>query len=127
MIYVTTVTVPANTPPDDPVTTEFEVEGWAIREVQILVPPGHCGLTGIALFYGIRQIIPRPEGSWLVTDDEIVTWPENRRIPLLKATYTIKAYNQDDTYEHTFYIRFVVQSVEEYLEEHSLPWWYEEE
>jgi len=127
MIYAKEITVPSQTPKDDPIEVTFHLEGVAITQFQLLVPPGHAGLTGLAIFYGIEQIAPLPTGEWFVSDNEVITWPEYFPIPQLECDLTIKAYNEDDSYDHSFYLRAVVMGMAEYLREIGGPYYFEEE
>jgi len=117
-IYVTTITTPANTSKTLPKEVYFEIKGEFLSEVQIVIPPGHAGLTGIAVFYGIHQLFPLPRGEWLSGEDERISFPERWEIPFAKASLRILTYNEDDTYGHSFIIRFItVEHKEELIEE----------
>jgi len=117
-IYTTTLTIPANTSKAAPKEIYLELEGELLTEVHIVIPPGHAGLSGIAVFYGIKQLFPLPPGEWLYGDNERILFPERWEIPFAKASLRILGYNEDDTYEHSFIIRFIVARFkEELLEE----------
>ena len=116
--YFKVITVPANTPQTSPKRERIEVEGDYVYEVAYLIPSGHVGLTGLRLKYGDYQLLPRNVGEWVRGDDVYrsvkVRWYFRSPKPLL----TIEAYNEDDTYDHSFYIWIVTARRDEVL-------WYE--
>jgi hypothetical protein len=81
-------------------------------------PPGHCGLARIALFYGIKQILPDTPGQWISGDDESFPIEVNWRLPERMVTLAWKAWNEDEKYEHGFITR--VEVAEEL--EAARPW-----
>jgi len=92
-----------------------EIEGYAITHVEILFPPGCLGLVGVSFFYGIKQIFPYEEGTDFRGSGETIRWDEYWILPELKTKIKIKVVNEDDTYQHTVYIRIVVKKREEIL------------
>jgi len=108
-IYTKILTIPPNTPKDNPKEAKITLEGDILTEITIVIPPGHAALTGIALLYGIEQIAPLPSGEWFTGDDERIAWVERWGIPEGKAEITLRGYNEDDTYEHSFICRLEVE------------------
>jgi len=106
-LYATKITVPANTPETSPVRKEITVEGDVITYVSILIPPGHLGLTGVRVLYGLKQLAPYNEGAWISGDGETIAYEDFIIMPEEEYDLTIEAYNSDDTYDHTFYVRVV--------------------
>jgi len=106
--YVVDITAPANTPADAPVTKEIEIEEGTIAKVMILIPAGHHCLAGLQIFYGIDQFFPKRTGEWLRGEDESLTFEEYWEPPEKPYKITLKAMNEDEVWEHTFYVRFVV-------------------
>jgi len=117
-IYTLELTVDPNTARDSPKEAELEVEGRFLTKLSILIPHGHHALTGLALFYGLEQVFPHKLNTWLKGDNETFEARLNYKLPLWETKLTFKAYNEDEIYDHTFYIR--VETVEE-LEE-ARPW-----
>ena len=95
--------------------TEIELEGDFISYVNIRFPPGPSGLLKLAIFYGIKQIFPYDEGTWFQGDDEVIEWQEYWKLPESPCKLKIKTVNEDDTYEHTVYVRIAVMKREESL------------
>jgi len=108
MIYTYSLKIPANTEETSPLEKEVEVEGEVIDMIQIVIPWGHGALAGMAIFYGLEQIAPRPTGTWFKGNDQVIEWRELFTIPERKAKLRLVGYNDDDSYSHTFIVRFVV-------------------
>ena len=115
--YFVALAVPANTPQSSPTSKELEVEGDYVYEIAYLIPPGHMALTGFRVYYGHLQLLPRNRDEWVRGDDVyrsvLVRW----RLGSRRVKLTFKAFNNDDTYEHAFYIWVVTAD-----EDEVLPW-----
>lgn len=83
---------------------ELEIEGDIIDMVRIRFPPGPAALLKVAIFYGNEQLFPVEEGTFFQGDNEIIEWSEYYPLPEQPTTLRIKAINEDDTYEHSFYL-----------------------
>jgi len=110
-IYSYEITTPAATEKE----TEIEIEGDFISYVNIRFPPGPSGLLKVAIFYGIKQIFPHDESSYFQGDDEVIKWQEYWKLPESPCKLKIKTANEDDTHEHTVYVRIAVMKREESL------------
>jgi len=117
-VYSTSLKVPANTPEDAPVEKTLEIEGAVLSTLHVQVPAGHKALARMAIFYGIKQIFPSEAGTWFRGDDIAPKFRLNWTLPEPKTTLTLKGWNEDDTYEHAFYLML---EVEERVEA-ARPW-----
>jgi len=117
-VYEVSLTIPANTPEDAPVEKKLEIEGAVLDRIHTLIPAGHCALARLAIFYGIKQLFPYETGTWLRGDDESFSLRLNWPLPELTTTITLKGWNEDTIYDHTFYLRL---EVAERIEE-ARPW-----
>jgi len=108
-IYTALLTIPPNTPKYSPKEVKIPLEGDFITGITVVIPPGHAGLTGLAIFYGIWQFAPLPPGEWFIGDNEKIDWVERFEIPEGKAEIILRGYNEDDTYEHGFIVRLMVE------------------
>lgn len=116
--YVAELAIPANTPEDKPVETSLQIKGAVLTQIHFSIPPGHCGLARLAVYYGIKQIFPTEAGTWLSGDDESFSLKLNWPLPEREVTLALKGWNEDETYEHAFLCRFeVAEEVEE-----ARPW-----
>ena len=91
-------------PPSSEKWFELEVEGDIIDMVRIRFPPGPAALLKIAIFYGNEQIFPAEKDTFFLGDNEIIEWSEYWPLPEAKTRLRIRAINDDDTYEHSFYL-----------------------
>jgi len=110
-IYSRVFTVPAGGKKE----FTLPIEGDVITYVRLRYPPGPMGLLKVAVFYGIKQIFPYEEGTWFYGNDEIIEWEEYWTLPEERTTLTIKAENDDDTYDHSFYLIINVRRKEDTL------------
>jgi len=116
--YTVELSIPPNTPEDNPVEKTLIIEGEVLERIHFLIPCGHQSLARLAIFYGIHQIFPAEPGTWLKGEDESFSMRIGWRLPEFKVKITLKGWNEDDTYQHTFYLRLeVVEKVEE-----ARPW-----
>jgi len=116
--YTVELTIPPNTSEDAPVKKDLIIEGAVFERIHFLIPAGHQSLARLAIFYGIRQIFPKQPGTWLKGEGESFSMKIGWRLPEFKVQITLKGWNEDDTYQHTFYLRLEVpEKVEE-----ARPW-----
>ena len=114
-IWETQITVPAGTAIASPVTQSWVTEDAYILSVELIVPPGHNGLTGIRVSKGDVQILPWSASSWIIANDYTRVFPVEDYIPTLDMK--IQAYNTGQ-YPHTFYLR---QYVTDYVQPGQVP------
>lgn len=114
MIYSKSLTVPAQTPRNDPVKTMCHVTRGLVYKIEIRIPPGHAGLTGIWITHGGFQIWPSSLGEYFIGDDELISYEDLYLIESAPYVFNLYAFNEDASYEHTFYVRFGVVSKEIY-------------
>ena len=113
MLYIKSISVPANTPPTSPAEDTITIEEEVVLFVSVRFPPGPSGLLKTALFYGDMQLFPSPKGSWAYGDNETVWDLLVWEAPESPVKLTIKAYNEDDTYDHSAIYRIVALNKEE--------------
>jgi hypothetical protein len=101
------------TNPNSAQETLIEVEGDVISYISIRFPPGPLGLLKVAIFYGIKQIFPKEEGTYFAGDDETIAWEECHPLPESPAVIRVRTINEDDTYSHTIYVRIATLREEE--------------
>jgi len=94
---------------------DLEAEGDIITYVRLRFPPGPQGLLNVRIKYGIKQIFPFEENTYFAGDNEIIDWQEYFVLPETPCTLTVEAINNDDTYEHSFYLVLVTQKREHLL------------
>lgn len=103
------VTIPANTAESSPVTTDTSFPAMVVERIDIRVPPGPSGLMGFRLSMNGAQVIPLNLGSWIVTDNEIISWPMDD-LPN-SGQWAVTGYNTDTEYDHTVYVHYLLSPV----------------
>jgi hypothetical protein len=112
MQYTFRVEVPPNTPPSAPLIRILELTAGEIRQIHILIPPGHCGLTGIRFRLREQVIIPASPDAWIQGDDVALTFPEKFELPDVPPRLNVEAYNEDTTYPHAFQVNITILPTE---------------
>jgi len=102
--YFIRVSVPANTPSDKPAEKTITVEGEVFAELAYFFPLGPSFMVSFAIFYGIRQIYPEPEGDWVAGDGIYRTVPINWDLPESPCKLTVKAVSPNTTYDHDIFL-----------------------
>ena len=84
-----------------PVLATTFLWSWNIR-----IPPGHAGVTGIALLDSGQFILPyaNPGPAWLIGNDDDLTFPYLKE---LGSSVKVAYYNTSTLYTHGWQLRFV--------------------
>jgi len=115
--YFITLNVPANTPSDAPVTKTIEIKGEVLEEIAYYFPLGPSFMVSFAVYYGIKQIYPEPEGEWVAGDGMYRQVPVGWTLPESPCKLTVKAASPNTSYDHTIYIWLLTK-----LEVEARPW-----
>lgn len=94
--------VPANTPSSAPITTDISVLDGLLQRVEVTVPDGHNGLTGIQILAAEAQLLPATFGTYLVANDQTITVDTVGVIDT--GSFQAKCFN-GGVFNHTFYVR----------------------
>jgi len=105
MLFTFKVTAPANTPQASPAKTSLKLRSGVITKISVLIPPGHVALAHMAIFHGETQIMPWGDGQWLEGEGETVEWTPDYELTSEPAELEGRAWNEDDMYPHSFYVR----------------------
>jgi len=99
--------IPPNTPEETPETFDMVLEEGTVSKVQIIIPPGHAALAGLKIMNDTEQVIPK--SGWLKGNNDRLDFDVDIKIigsgEPITYKFTANGFNEDDTYEHTFYIR----------------------
>lgn len=99
------VTASLGTAQASPQTTSWDLGAVIIEELQVMIPRGHSGLTGIHVDYQGVALVPfATPATFLVASDETITVPMGLEIG---APLSVVTYNTD-TFDHSFYLRAFV-------------------
>jgi len=108
MFYSRSITVPPNTAEVNAVEQTIDLSHGVITRVIFRPRPGHASLLHVRVFHRRHQIFPENADDDLHGDADPVEWPEWYEMFESPFTLTIFAWNDDDTYSHTFDIAFAV-------------------
>lgn len=109
------ITVPANTPENNPHSEDIDLCKGFVAKVWIRFPTGPAGLLHI----GIKdpstgnKIWPGGSSQWFSGDNEIIEFNTEYDVPYVnsgveKYHLEIVGWNEDDTYEHSALVRIWV-------------------
>lgn len=98
-------TIPPGTLITAPISIDMSFPAREVTEIDVNVPPGPSGLAGFAIGSAGTIVIPYGAQSWIVTDDEKISWPLQGYIN--SGSWTFFGYNLGK-YAHTFYVRFLL-------------------
>lgn len=107
-IYPITVTVPSGTLASAPLSVPWVTEDGIIEEVELLIPPGPNGTTGIRIMKGDVQLIPWGANTWIIGNDYNKAYPIGGYLPT--RDLKIQAYNTGAN-PHSFYLRMSLSSI----------------
>ena len=107
-VEVFDITAAAQTAKASAVQTAISFPPGDVVGVEIVIPDGHMGLTGIQLGQANAQTIPRTAGAFIVGNDEVIRWPTEGF--LNNGKWSAIVYNTDSL-PHTFHIRFLLREL----------------
>jgi len=100
--------VPPGTAKAVPLLTAWNLGKVVVDQISVRVPPGHSGLTGLAVHYAGVPIVPTDQpGVFFVGDDQEWVWTIGWEI---SGPFTLVTYNTD-IYTHTFYLAAQVRDI----------------
>ena len=102
------ISTPLGTAIATPQSTLCDLAECTIDRLEILIPSGHLGFTGIALEYGGQRLIPAFQNSaWIIGDNNLLTYVMDFDVG---QPVTIKTYNTG-SFVHHHYLRFHVSDI----------------
>lgn len=95
----------AGTPADAYTLTATGIATVLLHRLEVRIPPGHQGVTGIALVDSGHFVIPYDElgAAWLIGDDDRLEYAYGRE---LGSNVQLATYNTG-AYDHTWQVRMV--------------------
>lgn len=99
------MTVPPSTAIAAPTSTDMEFQPAEVVGIEIDIPDGHSGLTGLAIAYGHQPVLPYSPGAWIIGNDDKIEWALHNLTD--SGTFQAITYNLD-IFPHSFYVRFLV-------------------
>jgi len=109
MIYVFPLLIPHSTPATAPQITVCQLSAGTLIRMALQFPGGLIGLAHVGLNVGLHQLYPtNPEGSF-ASSSETVEWEEEYELSEPPYQLVARAWNDDDTYDHTITVRVVIR------------------
>ena len=95
-----------NTPSSAPLSITVPISTVMLWRMEVRIPPGHAGLTGIALFDSGSPVIPWATSGtpWIIGNDDLLEYPYNKE---LGSSITLVYYNTSTLYTHGWQVRFI--------------------
>jgi len=124
MVFAATITTPANTAKADAVETIMPVTKGLIWLIEVNIPSGVYGLTHMQLFDGTYQLFPASPGESITGDGVIAKYDDIYFKNYAPFELTVKTWNVDTVYDHTFHLRIGMASSEAYMARYlpSMSW-----
>lgn len=108
MLYSRCMTILPNTAEANAVEQTIDLSHGVITRVIFRPRPGHASLLHLRIFHRRHQIFPDNADDDLHGDMFPLDWPDWYEVTEKPFTLTLRAWNDDDTYPHTFDIAFAV-------------------
>lgn len=102
------VTTPAGTASSAPQQIIWQIGRGVLGKLDVVIPAGHAGLTGIAIVWGGRQIVPYEGGEWIVGNDDEITIELELYVD---SSVVVTTYNTD-VWDHSHYLRAYMHDLE---------------
>lgn len=103
-----TVTIPAGTALDAPVTSLITFPPRLVEGVHWKVPPGPSGLMGWRLTMSGGQPVLPAGGGWIIADDESAQWALTDQPD--SGDWEVTGYNTD-IYDHSVYLDLLLNPI----------------
>lgn len=113
MLYKIKRAVPANTTDTSPDEQTLTIIRGTIKGWIIFFAPEAADLLGVKIFYKNTQIMPWSQDEWIIGFFDARVIDEDLKIDAPPYELKIKAYNDDDTFSHQYYIQPFIQPYEE--------------
>ncbi len=93
-------------------TTDVAIATVYLWHMEVRIPPGHAGVTGLALVDSGHFILPFDSAGpvWLVGDDDLLQYDYNKE---LGNNIKLATYNTG-IYDHTWQVRLIYTPMSDY-------------
>lgn len=100
-----TITATAGTAQSSPLTVKTPFNPGQVVEIEVIIPDGHAGLTGIRFTNAGVTVIPFNQSTFVVSNDEKIRWPLDGFLD--STDWAVQVFNTD-IFDHTFFVRYLV-------------------
>lgn len=94
-----------------PASTDISFNPGEVVGIEIQIPDGHAGLTGLQLASAHQPLIPNTAGAFIVANNDTIDWTV-QGMPNT-GNWQALCFNTD-RFPHSFYIRFLVVELQRY-------------
>lgn len=105
------MTVAAGVAQAAPASTDISFNPGEVVGIEIQIPDGHAGLTGLQLASAHQPLIPNTAGAFIVANNDTIDWTV-QGMPNT-GNWQALCFNTD-RFPHSFYIRFLVVELQRY-------------
>ena len=102
MLFEASITIPKNTLKASPTEEILKIANGIITKIMVRPRPGHVGLAHLVIRHHEHQIAPSTEGMDFHGDTFPIDWEEYYESYQPPFELKLEAWNDDDTYPHTF-------------------------
>jgi hypothetical protein len=106
-IYAETISVPANTPEDNPVKLDIQIKEQFITRMEVGFEDGCGWMVKVQIRYGIKVFFPVRKETWLTGNNETIGWDERFTMPAPNEILTVYACSPGTKYDHNVFIRIM--------------------
>lgn len=94
-------------------TTPVGIQTAWLWRMEVRIPPGHSGVTGLALIDSGSFVIPfsNPGRAWIIGDNDLLSYPYNNE---LKRNVQLATYNTSTLYTHGWQVRLIYTPMSDY-------------
>jgi len=113
MFRYVNLTIPAATPESAPETKLIKLRHGRITHWWIGFPPGCCDLVHVAIYHYEYRVIPRDEKESVYWNNYVFDIPDSYDFTEEPYEIEVRAWNNDDIYEHIITVGVEVEEIEE--------------
>lgn len=102
------VTCPAGVAIATPREIATTIDPGTVNRIEVDIPDGHNGVTGLRLAVAHGQVIPATTGAWIIGNDDHLAWDLYGHLD--SGAWSAFVYNLGN-YSHSWFVRFHVLPV----------------
>jgi hypothetical protein len=106
-VYCEKLTIPANTSESAPVSLDITLKQKYITKMEVGFPDGCNYMVEVKIRYGIRQEWPEEEDTWLMGNNETISWEERYEIPATYENLSVYGASPGTSYNHEIVVRIM--------------------
>jgi len=108
MLFSYPVTIPHNTPKDNPLIQRLTITRGVVRRIGIFFPFGCMGLVKCRIRYGDHPVFPANIDGYVYSDNETIEAEYFVYMNTPPYELVFEAYNEDEVFDHTVNVRLNV-------------------